>query len=66
MLMGVYFPNQLCIENKELNSFKQDPVSIADNVVKETPKQRLPMKDMLDPVVNLYLDEKEKNYKLIN
>jgi len=29
----------------------RDPVSIADNVVKETPKQRVPMKDMLDPVV---------------
>ena len=52
MLMGVYFPNQLCIENKELNSFKQEPVSIADNVAKETPKPRIPMKDMLDPVVN--------------
>ena len=40
--------------NKELNPFTQEQVSIADKAEKETPKPSLPMKDMLDPVVNRF------------
>ena len=44
--------------NKELNPFTQEPVSIANKAEKETPKASLPMKDMLDPVVNRFSEQK--------
>ena len=42
--------------NKELNPFTREPVSIANKAEKETPKASLPMKDMLDPVVNKFFE----------